>query len=236
MQSNNVSDYFQNWRGMVWHQLSIYSSPLAWGLVNSVTICTCNWMWLHMHAAQNRECAMIAYNVAHDQLLVCPGLNSTEVSGTLIATSLMLITLNITVHHVAGMLIIDLQYLCTDSLRYPCLGINSKEQSLLLYSLQIEHHRWEEPRSPGPICPCRTLATSTSCWSKFRTWPFLKRQLFYSAVVTGVHASTRKQWALQCPSSSALPTGHSVRLQYCMVGHVASSFGFCPLTVIFVSV
>ena len=86
-------------------------------------------------------------------------------------------------------------------------------------------------RSPGPVCLCHTPATSTSCRSKFHTWPFLERQLLlWCCVVTGVHASTRKQWALQCPSSSALPTGHSVGLRYCVVGHVAFLFGFCPLT------
>ena len=45
-------------------------------------------------------------SIARDQLLVCPGLNSTEVSATLIATPLMLIALNIMVHRVAGMLIL----------------------------------------------------------------------------------------------------------------------------------
>jgi len=118
-----------------------------------------------------------------------------------------------------------------DFLRYTCLRINSMEQSLLLYSLQLEHHKSEEPQGPGPVCLCRTSATSTSCRSKFRTWPFLKRQLLlWCCIATGAHASTRKQRALQCPNSSTLPTGHFVRPRYCVVGHVAFSFGFCLLT------
>ena len=59
---------------------------------------------------------------------------------------------------------------------------------------------------PGPVCPCHTPATSTSCRLKFRTWPFLEpRLLLQCCIVTGAHASTRKKWALQCPSSSTLP-------------------------------
>ena len=58
--SDNVSDHFQKWPGMVWHQYSIYSPPLDWGVVNSVTKYTCNWMWLHVHAAQTRERATLA--------------------------------------------------------------------------------------------------------------------------------------------------------------------------------
>ena len=111
----------------------------------------------------------------------------------------------------------------------PCLRQNSAEH-VLLYSLQLEHHGSEEPRGPGAVCPCCTPVTSTSCRSKFHTWPFLERRLVQCCIATGAHASTRKQQALQCSSSSTLPTGHFVRLQYCVVGHVAFSFGFCPLT------
>ena len=54
---------------------------------------------------------------------------------------------------------------------------------LTLYSLQLKHHRSEEPRGPGPVCPCRTPVTSTSpCRSKFCTWPFLIRWLLYSTL------------------------------------------------------
>ena len=118
-----------------------------------------------------------------------------------------------------------------DSLRYPCLRMHSKEQSLLLYSLQLEHHRSEEPWGPGPVCLYCTPATYTACRSKFCTWPFLKRQLLLRCCsTTGAHTSTRKQRAIQCLSNSTLPTGHFVRPRYHVVGHMAFSFRFCPLT------
>ena len=64
----------------------------------------------------------------------------------------------------------------------------------------------------------RVAATSTtSCRSKFRTWPFLERRLVRCCIVTAAHASTRKQQALQCSSSSTLPTGHFVRPRYRVV-------------------
>ena len=87
---------------------------------------------------------------------------------------------------------------------------------LTLYFLQLKHHRSEEPRGPGPVCPCRTPVTSTSpCRLKFCTWPFLEwRLLLRCCIVTGAHASTRKQRALWCPGSSILLISHIVRLRY----------------------
>ena len=108
---------------------------------------------------------------------------------------------------------------------------NKFQGAKLLYSLQLEHHRSEEPEGPGPVCLCRTPVTSTSCRSKFHTWPFLERQLLlWCCITTGAHGGTRKQRALQCPNSSTLPTGHFVRPWYRVLGHVKFSFRFFPLT------
>ena len=146
------------WPDMVWHQLAIYSPPLAWGLVSSMSACACS--------SNQRVCND---SIAYDQLLVCPRLKSAEVRATLIVTPLMLIALNITVHHVAGMLI-------------PMPANQFQGAKLTMYSLQLEHHRSEEPRGPGPVCLCCTPATSTSCRSKFCTWPFLGGDFFYGAL------------------------------------------------------
>ena len=72
------------------------------------------------------------------------------------------------------------------------MPVNKFQGAKLLCSLQLEHHRSEEPEGPGPVCLCRAPVTSTSCRSKFHTWPFLERQLFlWCCITTGAHASTR---------------------------------------------
>ena len=108
-----------------------------------------------------------------------------------------------------------------DSLRYPCLWINSKEQSLLLYSLQLKHHRSEEVL-------VLFVRVAFQRHLHLANWSYAHGH-FSNGDFT--HASTRKQRALQCPSSSStLLTGHFVKPRYCVVGHMAFSFGFCPLT------
>jgi len=53
----------------------------------------------------------VKYSIAYDQLLFCPR-QSAEVRVTSIVTPLMLIALNITVHHIAGMLILGGTHAC----------------------------------------------------------------------------------------------------------------------------
>ena len=191
---------------MVWHQLSTYSPPLVWGLVNSVikhlqlnvTTCACS---------SNQS--VCKGSIGYDQLLFRPHLNSVDV------------------HDIAhNMVNGSPRCWYADSLRYPCLWINFTEQSLHLYSLQVEHHRratWPWvlfvsvtlQRRQQLIMPIKVLHMFIS---RMATWC----SLFYGAVPLQelmLH-STRKQWTLQCLSSKTLSTSHFVRLWYCVVSNI----------------
>ena len=83
-------------------------------------------------------------SIAYDQLLVCPHLKSARVRAKSIATPLMWIALNITVHHVAGMLILW--------------------GTLLFYSLQLEHYRSEELATRSWSCFSLVGQTFVNVW------------------------------------------------------------------------
>ena len=109
------------------------------------------------------------------------------------------------------------------------------EQILPLYSLQAEHHRRATRLlSCSPLLHLSHVSVWCS-WSKFCShWSNVRTVIWHLPFLT-LGAVSLLELVLACrhtddPISGTFLTGHFVRLQYCMVGHVAIMFGICPMT------